>query len=345
MPGKNLVPGAFRGRFNAQVQVQFTNHHGTDIVQETQLKQRIPEGPKSAEEMQKLSEKLDEDGQIVDGSLLSLLSSIGNAASTWSTERESKRRKQDSHWAPPWARGPAPATRSSLVKSEQVQSRWVRGPAPVTRSSLVKSEHVEESDTIDDTMAGLEAEAEQESEQVEESGEPSSAEDVNNKKVNVSPCWDFVRGNCPRGASCRYAHVKGTAKGYVFLCNTKTQAECGAAGLLGSPQKELPLMQEFINDDTQLFLYNFQTQMLIGTFSALTEASRNINAEAFNGKFSAQVSVVPMDQPLLAAKFLKSDKRISSGPKTEAEVDEFIAKLAEGNMASPDVQESWGIVV
>ena len=59
-------------------------------------------------------------------------------------------------------------------------------------------------------------------------------------------------------------------------------------------------MKQFINDDTQLFLFNFQTRTLIGTFSALSAAEQDIKPDAFNGKFSAQVSVVPMDQPLLS---------------------------------------------
>lgn len=151
-------------------------------------------------------------------------------------------------------------------------------------------------------------------------------------------CWDFAKGHCPRGKKCRYLHLEGEAAGYVFLCNSRTMADCGTFRLLGSPAKELRQMQHCIKPDTQLFLLNFETLKLIGPFVGISTPELDIAHEAFGGKFSAQICAEPLAEPLLQAALRE---RLRAGPKSAAEVEQLRGALAAGGAAPDDLQDVW----
>merc|ERR1719263_1142506 len=89
-----------------------------------------------------------------------------------------------------------------------------------TRHSLsqIKSEQFDETDASGDLEAS--------------SAEDPTIESTRRPEADASVCWDFAAGHCPRGETCRFSHIHGTAKGYVFLCSSNTHPECGAAGVL-----------------------------------------------------------------------------------------------------------------
>jgi len=82
--------------------------------------------------------------------------------------------------------------------------------------------------------------------------------------------------------------------GYACLCNSATQQECLSLGLFGSPENHLDLMSCIIEPGMRLFLFNYETSMLMGTFAAAGRAAHSIVPDAFDGRFPAQVLAVPL---------------------------------------------------
>jgi len=100
-------------------------------------------------------------------------------------------------------------------------------------------------------------------------------------------------------------------------------------------------MKHCIQQDTQLFLLNLNTKCLIGAFVVAASPDRHVVPEAFGGKFSAQVRVLPMDSPLLTAQL---KERIPTGPVSADELESLRSLLEQGEATSPEVMEAWGIV-
>jgi len=131
----------------------------------------------------------------------------------------------------------------------------------------------------------------------------------------------------------------GNENGYVFLCNNRTQNECANLKLLGSPDKEFDHMKHTIKQDTQLFLFNFQSWKLLGPFVAIDEPKQNIVPSAFMRRFSAQVRVVPVG-PLCETKI---STRLESGMKTADEVMALMDSLLNAGAASDAIQKAWSV--
>mmetsp|Transcript_94110 Transcript_94110/g.201981 ORF Transcript_94110/g.201981 Transcript_94110/m.201981 type:complete len:982 (+) Transcript_94110:79-3024(+) len=125
-------------------------------------------------------------------------------------------------------------------------------------------------------------------------------------------------------------------RGYLFLCNNRTLKECESLRLLGSPMPEMSKMTEGIRPDTNIFLLNFETLLMVGPFAAVGAPQKDIVPHAFGKRFGAQVRVAPMDMEVFEAKL---ERRIPGGPKTAQEVAELNARLLEGE-AKP--LGSWG---
>eukprot|EP00747_Dinoflagellata_sp_TGD_P099882 gnl/TRDRNA2_/TRDRNA2_167879_c0_seq5.p1 gnl/TRDRNA2_/TRDRNA2_167879_c0~~gnl/TRDRNA2_/TRDRNA2_167879_c0_seq5.p1 ORF type:complete len:1148 (-),score=292.16 gnl/TRDRNA2_/TRDRNA2_167879_c0_seq5:64-3486(-) len=131
----------------------------------------------------------------------------------------------------------------------------------------------------------------------------------------------------------------GPSKGYVFMCSRATQKECEHLQLFGSPHGELKRMTQTITVDAKLFLLNFQTMKLMGPFTAFGEPSLNIAPGAYGGKFSAQVAVAPLEEPLME---IWLNQRIPCGPKTPAETASLLKRLQEqGNPCAESTQKAW----
>lgn len=70
-------------------------------------------------------------------------------------------------------------------------------------------------------------------------------------------------------------------KGHVFLCSRATEQECLDRNVFGGTEKYQKQTGEINKGDT-LFLYNYQTRKLHGTFVATTKAKRDIVAGAWS---------------------------------------------------------------
>ena len=88
------------------------------------------------------------------------------------------------------------------------------------------------------------------------------------------------KGKGGKGVSKDMEAAPGAASGYVFMCNDETEPECLDRMLLGDHDKSLQKLQRGIGPDTLLFLFNFDSKCLLGTFKADGEPQKNIIPEA-----------------------------------------------------------------
>jgi hypothetical protein len=79
--------------------------------------------------------------------------------------------------------------------------------------------------------------------------------------------------------------------GWVFFCNSRTEGECLALKLFGSPKREWTKVSQVKRGDI-LYLHNYETNRLHGVFEAVEDGKMNIEPYAFDGYFPAQVRVV-----------------------------------------------------
>jgi hypothetical protein len=80
------------------------------------------------------------------------------------------------------------------------------------------------------------------------------------------------------------------SQAYIFLCANSTEKECLTRLLFGGKEaykKGVPS----VNPGDKLFLFNYQTGMLHGTFKATSNAEMNIEPTAWVGQFPWQVKV------------------------------------------------------
>jgi hypothetical protein len=77
---------------------------------------------------------------------------------------------------------------------------------------------------------------------------------------------------------------------YIFRCTTKTETECFDRMLFGEKPKHKDWVKKIRKGDT-LFLYNIDSEVLIGHFRAASDGTMNIEPEAWKGDFPYQVKV------------------------------------------------------
>jgi hypothetical protein len=77
---------------------------------------------------------------------------------------------------------------------------------------------------------------------------------------------------------------------FIMLCNDQTEGDCLKRNLFGDKAKRLEYYDEVKPGDIG-FLLNVNKDELIGIFRACSEAQLNIEPDAWDGKFAAQVRV------------------------------------------------------
>jgi len=77
---------------------------------------------------------------------------------------------------------------------------------------------------------------------------------------------------------------------FIMLCDDHTEEECLERNLFGDRAKRLEYLDEIKSGDIG-FLLNVNKDELIGIFQACSEAQLNIEPDAWDGKFAAQVHV------------------------------------------------------
>ena len=81
-------------------------------------------------------------------------------------------------------------------------------------------------------------------------------------------------------------------KCFIMLCNNRTEKECLGRGLFGDREWRLEYLRDIRLGDVG-FLLNTSTNELIGDFKSLSKAELDIEADAWQGEFRAQVRVEP----------------------------------------------------
>lgn len=77
-------------------------------------------------------------------------------------------------------------------------------------------------------------------------------------------------------------------QGWVFFCNDKTQEECFRRCLVGSPEKYLSRLTPLRTGDPVL-LYNYESEVLLGHFTATSEVKLDVAQDEWGKKYRAQV--------------------------------------------------------
>lgn len=84
-------------------------------------------------------------------------------------------------------------------------------------------------------------------------------------------------------------------KCFIMLCNNRTEQECIGRSLFGDRRHRLDYIKEIRPGDIG-FLLNTRTNELVGAFKARSEAQLDIEQDAWQGEFRAQVRVEPIGE-------------------------------------------------
>lgn len=76
--------------------------------------------------------------------------------------------------------------------------------------------------------------------------------------------------------------------GYIFMCNGRTKTDCYRYRVFGIPKAGRNVV-ESIKPGMKLFLYDFEKRLLYGVYEATIGGKLDIEPEAFEMKYPAQV--------------------------------------------------------
>lgn len=76
--------------------------------------------------------------------------------------------------------------------------------------------------------------------------------------------------------------------GYIFMCNGRTKTDCYRYRVFGLPRERKDVV-ESIKPGMKLFLYDFEKKLLYGVYEATIGGKLDIEPEAFDKKYPAQV--------------------------------------------------------
>ena len=82
-------------------------------------------------------------------------------------------------------------------------------------------------------------------------------------------------------------------RGFIMLCNNRTEQECIGRNLFGDRKNRLEYLKD-INTGDIGFLLNTSKNQLIGPFKAMSKAELDIEKDAWGGEFQAQIQVEPV---------------------------------------------------
>lgn len=84
-------------------------------------------------------------------------------------------------------------------------------------------------------------------------------------------------------------------KCFIMLCNKRTENECLGRNLFGDRKWRLEYLGDIRPDDVG-FLLNTSSNELIGVFRAQSQAELDIEKDAWQGEFQAQIQVEPLGE-------------------------------------------------
>ncbi|GAA0140026.1 calcium-binding protein [Lithospermum erythrorhizon] len=108
------------------------------------------------------------------------------------------------------------------------------------------------------------------------------------------------------GSNKKNGLLKTDTKGMIFMCSSKTKPDCYRYKVLGLPAGKREMVEN-ICKGMILFLYDVQKKLLYGIYKAAADGGYDIEPEAFNSKFPAQVrfDIIEDCLPLEEEKFSK----------------------------------------
>lgn len=116
------------------------------------------------------------------------------------------------------------------------------------------------------------------------------------------------------------ARADARAPGWIFVCNNQQQHDIFVLRLFALRERRLDLLKTRIGEATALFLYNCESNLVLGRFRPQGQPELDIVPGAFNQRFRAQLRFALHPPKLLAC---RATREYEGGPLTTAEVDAF----------------------
>ncbi|KAK9069139.1 hypothetical protein SSX86_013255 [Deinandra increscens subsp. villosa] len=113
-----------------------------------------------------------------------------------------------------------------------------------------------------------------------------------------------VNGDKPESSNRKKSSKRVESMGMVFMCSSKTKADCFRYKILGLPEtKKEKVLQ--IYRGMRLFLFDVDLRLMYGIFKAAGPGGYNIEPKAFKSEFPSQVRFTVLDDclPLAEEKF------------------------------------------
>ncbi|KAL3850666.1 hypothetical protein ACJIZ3_012548 [Penstemon smallii] len=104
----------------------------------------------------------------------------------------------------------------------------------------------------------------------------------------------------------RKAKKKVESMGMIFICSSKTKADCYKYRVLGLPESKKDMVEK-IYTGMRVFLYDVDLKLMYGIYKAAGPGGYNIEPKAFKSQFPSQVRFTVLDDclPLAEEKFKK----------------------------------------
>nr|XP_043621599.1 uncharacterized protein LOC122593275 [Erigeron canadensis] len=126
----------------------------------------------------------------------------------------------------------------------------------------------------------------------------------NRQKKIAQKASEMADGDKSEPSNKKSALKRAESTGMVFMCNSKTKADCFRYKILGLPAGKKDQVEK-IYKGMRLFLFDVDLRLMYGIFKAVGEGGYNIEPKAFGSAYPSQVRFTMMEDclPLAEEKF------------------------------------------